>query len=111
MKIKRSWLASGVFLAGVFVALSNNGCGDDDDDDDKTTATGHKGEACQTSRDCAAGLVCVPRIVTTTTGVTSSSGGSSAVVLGGGGTCVVGVFNVAPTGKECAVTECDTTED
>lgn len=100
MKIKRSWLASGVIVACVLVALSNNGCGDDDDD--VSTRTGKKGEVCQTTRDCAPGLACIPRVV---------SGVGAGVPVTGGGTCVVGVFNVAPTNKECARTECDTFED
>ena len=104
MKIKRAWVASGIILASALVALSNNGCGDDDDDD-MSTHTGRKGEACQTTRDCAPGLACLPRV----SSVASSSSGSS--ILSGGGTCVVGVFNVAPTNKECARTECDTVQD
>lgn len=105
MKIKRAWVASGIILASVLVALSNNGCGDDDDDDDMSTHTGRKGEACQTTRDCAPGLACLPRV----SGVSGSSGSST--VLSGGGTCVVGVFNVQQTNKECARTECDTVQD
>lgn len=103
MKIKRSWLASGIIALSVMLALSNNGCGDDDEND-LATHTGKKGEVCQTTRDCAPGLACIPRII-------STSSGGSAIVAGGGGTCVVGVFNVAPTNKECARTECDTFQD
>lgn len=105
MKIKRSWVASGIIVASVLLAFSNNGCGDDDDDDDISKRTGKKGEACQSSRDCAPGLACIPRTISTT----SSGGGTSSLLTGG--TCVVGVFNVAPTNKECARTACDTFQD
>jgi hypothetical protein len=107
MKIKRSWVASGIILAGLVLALSSNGCSDDDENNDMATRTGKKGEVCQTTRDCAPGLACIPRVV----GSSGTSSGGSSVILGSGGTCVVGVFNVAPTGKECAITQCDTVDD
>lgn len=104
MKMNRRWLASGIIVVSVLLALSGSGCGDDDDDGgDLSTRTGKKGEACQTTRDCAPGLACIPRII--------SSSGSNGQLVSGGGTCVVGVFNVAPTNKECARTECDKLED
>lgn len=108
MKIKRSWVASGVILASLVLALSNNGCGDDDNENDIATHTGKKGEVCQTTRDCAPGLACIPRVVSSSG---TSTSGSTSILVGGGGTCVVGVFNVAPTNKECAVTECETVDD
>ncbi len=52
-----------------------------------------KGEACQTTNDCAAALSCVP------------------LTNGTGGICVTGEFHVAPTAKECAVIECAVPSD
>src|SRR5438309_895291 len=56
--------------------------------------TARKGEACQTTSDCAGTLSCVP-----------SAG------AGGGGICVTGEFNVATTAKECALIQCSTAVD
>ncbi|MBX3230332.1 MAG: hypothetical protein KIT84_03645 [Labilithrix sp.] len=100
MKIKASWLVSAFAVTGLLVAVVN-GCGDDDDDD-ISSRVASKGEACESTRDCAPGLACVPNATTT-------SGGGGSLSLGG--ICVVGVFNVAPTGKECVITECATAAD
>jgi hypothetical protein len=86
MNSKAVWIASGVLLAVTLVASTNSGCGDDSDDTPDRVA--HKGEVCQSTNDCAPGLACLP------------SG------MGNGGVCVVGVFNIAPTGKECVIVEC-----
>jgi hypothetical protein len=51
-----------------------------------------KGEACQTTNDCASGLNCIP----------ASSGG---------GVCVVSEFNVSKTAKSCDVIECEIADD
>lgn len=88
-------LASGIMIVGLLVASINSGCGDDDE----PTATNparlaRKGEACQTTNDCAGGLACMP------------GAGESNV-----GTCVVGVFNVSQTAKECVTIECQQAAD
>lgn len=93
MKIKASWLASAFVVASVLVGVTNNGCGDDDEDE-AARGPSRKGEACQTTRDCVTGLSCIP----TTTGAA-------------GGTCVVGVFGILPTTKECVIVQCQTALD
>lgn len=90
MKIRTAIMASGLSLGAVLVSLVANGCGGGDDEEFRGA---RKGEACETTNDCASGLACVP-------------GASS-----GGGTCVLGVFSVAPTAKECAITECSQVSD
>src|SRR2546426_50290 len=56
------------------------------------TRQSRKGESCQVTNDCAPGLACQP--------------------IGSiGGICVVGVFNVAQTAKECALIDCTTADD
>src|SRR5689334_19277947 len=56
--------------------------------DDSSSRHSDKGEACQVTSDCADGLACQP--------------------LPGGvtGVCVTASFNIAPTAKECVVSEC-----
>jgi len=79
------------------------------DKDDKATSTpaqvAHKGEACQSTNDCAPGLACLPLAEA----INTSS--SSTVSLGSGGICVLGVFSVAQTAKECAIIECQAATD
>lgn len=92
MNTRAKMLAVGVVIAGTIVSVWSTGCGDDDPTDTAPARLARKGEACQTSNDCAAGLACLP----------SSNGG---------GTCVVGVFNVTQTAKECAIIECQQAAD
>lgn len=92
MKMRAVLLASGMLVAGALVSAINSGCGDDDPTATNPSRLARKGEACQTTNDCAPGLACLP--------------GSSGI-----GTCVLGVFNVPQTAKECAVIECKTAED
>ncbi len=89
MKINAAVVSSVVVLAGLLLSVSN-GCGDDDDETSSRAA--RKGEACESTRDCAGGLSCLPN-------------GSR------GGVCVVGIFNVATTTKECAITQCQVAAD
>ena len=91
MKIQSAFFVSGfVTLSSLLVVLTN--CGDDPNQSEPARGA-RKGEACQTTNDCGAGLACVPA-------------GS-----GGGGVCVLGVFSVTQTAKECAVTECTAPTD
>ncbi len=53
-----------------------------------------KGEACQTTNDCAGGLSCIP-----------------VATAGGGGVCVTGEFNVDKTAKSCDVIQCAIADD
>lgn len=92
MKISTAVLGAGVLGGGLFLAATFGGCGDDDPQKTEVARFARKGEACQTTNDCAGGLACLP-----------SDDGL--------GTCVVGVFNVAPTSKECAIIECTKPED
>jgi hypothetical protein len=84
-----------VFVTG-FVGLGTlllaAACGDDESKTEPIR-TARKGEACQTTNDCAPGLACVP----------AGSNGASI--------CVLGAFTVAQTAKECAITECTTASD
>lgn len=91
--MKTSWLACGAVIGSLIVFVGAQGCGDDDDDSNKTAGASHKGEACQKTSDCAPGLACLPS--------------NDAI----GGTCVVGVFSLAPTGKECVRIECQVPKD
>jgi hypothetical protein len=88
MRIK-SFVVTAAVLASGFVSVTN-GCGGDDEEERRTS---QKGQACQVTNDCAAGLACLP--------------------LGnnGGGICVVGEFRVSVTAKECAVIDCETPAD
>lgn len=87
-------------LAAVFVTsfvgfgtlLLAAACGDDESKTEPIRGA-RKGEACQTTNDCAPGLACVP----------AGSNGASI--------CVLGSFTVAQTAKECAITECTTAAD
>ncbi|MBX3219709.1 MAG: hypothetical protein KF795_04265 [Labilithrix sp.] len=90
--MKAAWIAS-VVVVGALVASINSGCGDDDPTAGVPARLARKGEACQTTNDCAASLACMPSASTN------------------GGVCVVGVFNVTQTGKECAITECQQASD
>jgi hypothetical protein len=72
-------------LAATVFAAAAGACSSD-----ATTRRSGKGEACQVTNDCADGLVCQP------------------VPGGVGGLCVLGSFGVAPTAKECVVSECST---
>lgn len=94
MNLKAAWIASTVVVVGALAASFNSGCGDDDPTAAVPSRLARKGEACQTTNDCAASLACMP------------SGSPS-----GGGVCVVGVFNVTQTGRECAITECQQASD
>jgi hypothetical protein len=94
MRIRASWVASGVVIAVGCVMAITSGCGDDDPEQAAPAKLARKGEACQTTNDCSPGLACLPQ--------------SSA---GGGGVCVVGVFNVARTAKECAIVDCEVQTD
>jgi hypothetical protein len=93
MNIKAVMLASGLVIVGALGAAMY-GCGGDDPIAEVPSRLARKGEACQTTNDCAVGLACMPP---------SSTGGV--------GTCVLGVFNVTETGKECAVVECQAATD
>jgi hypothetical protein len=68
-------------LAATAIAV---GCNSKDD-----TRLSKKGEACNFTNDCNAGLSCLPR-----------PGGS-------GGVCVTGEFHISSTAKECALIQCD----
>jgi hypothetical protein len=91
MNFKAAWIASGVVVIGALVSTINSGCGDDDPVKSEVARLARKGEACQTTNDCTPGLACLPN--------------------GASGVCVVGVFNVPQTAKECKVVECQTAED
>lgn len=93
MNFKAAWIAAGVGIVGVLVASANSGCGDEDPTAATPARLARKGEACQTTNDCAGGLACLPSPSTS------------------GGVCVVGVFNVPQTAKECAIIECKQAAD
>lgn len=61
--------------------------------DDSSSRHSNKGEACQVTSDCGDGLACQP--------------------LPGGvtGVCVSAAFNIAPTAKECVISECSVAAD
>jgi hypothetical protein len=94
MKIKALVVGSGLLVLGATASMVNSGCGDDDPTQAEPARLARKGEACQTTNECAAGLACLPQ--------------SSA---GGGGVCVLGVFSVSQTAKECAIIECRAATD
>ncbi len=96
MRIK-FFVIAGALLAGGVVS-SVNGCGSSDNSSSGTRLS-QKGEACQVTGECAAGLACVPVATSTGSGV------------GYVGICVTGEFHVAVTAKECARTQCQTAED
>jgi hypothetical protein len=93
MNFKAAWITSAVIVAGALVASSNSGCGDEDPTAGVPARLARKGEACQTTNDCAVGLACLPSPSTN------------------GGVCVLGVFNVTQTAKECAIVECQQARD
>lgn len=90
MRTKAAIFASGMLVLGAVVSIGNNGCGDDEDEN--ATGASRKGEACQTTGDCVAGLACIPNAA-------------------GTGICVLGAFSVQQTAKECAVIECREASD
>jgi hypothetical protein len=90
MKITLS-LASFLVVSAAIVSVIN--CGKSDPTQGEPARLARKGEACQTTNDCGQGLACLPQ-------------GNSP-----GGVCVIGVFSVTPTAKECAIIECQTATD
>lgn len=79
-----------VTLGGLLITLAN--CSSDPEQTEPGRGA-RKGEACQTTNDCAAGLSCVPA-------------GSN-----GANICVLSNFTVIQTAKECAITECTVAAD
>ncbi len=79
-------LGLALLIAGGLSAAA--GCTSSDDH-----RSSRKGEACQTTNDCAGGLSCVP------------------LGTGAGGVCVTGEFKVSQTAKECAILECQQPTD
>jgi hypothetical protein len=80
-------------LATLLVAVAVAwGCSSSDDAS-FSSGQSRKGEACQVTADCLSGLACQP---------------SS---FGAGGVCVVAVFNVSPTAKECVLSQCTVAAD
>jgi hypothetical protein len=77
-----SWALLLTIMAGSLSAMLG-GC-----KSDPTTRSSQKGEECQTTNDCTSPLSCVP------------------AANGNGGVCVVGVFHVSATAKECAIIAC-----
>jgi Cys-rich repeat protein len=61
--------------------------------DDPAVRVSQKGEACQVTNDCSAGLACIPM-----------PGGAVSI-------CTVGAFQISQTAKECAITECSVAAD
>lgn len=105
MKFSTAVWASGLLFGGLFVSMGFvAACGDDEPQQVAVARLARKGEACQTTNDCSPGLACIPQS-------TVGSSSSGVVAVGGLGVCVVGVFNVAPTSKECAVIECTAPKD
>lgn len=90
MKIRSAVLASTLATVGSLVLLLTN-CSNDDTKTEPNRGA-RKGEACQTTNDCAPGLACIP----------SSSGV---------GVCVLGAFSVSQTAKECAIIQCEQASD
>ena len=91
MNFKTATIASGVVLLGVLVASTNSGCGKGEPTAEVPSRLARKGEACQTTNDCAAGLACLPQ--------------------GNASVCVLAAFKVAQTAKECALIECKAPSD
>lgn len=86
MRAKAAFASSLMVVA--FVA--GNGCGKDSE---TTARSSLKGEACQVTNDCVAGLACVP------------------VPNGAVSICTVATFQITQTQRECLVTECSTAAD
>jgi hypothetical protein len=93
MNAKALSIALGLVISVGVAASISGGCGDDDPALDAPARPARKGEACRTTNDCTAGLACLPN------------------AAGNGGVCVVGVFAITPTGKECAIIECKQVSD
>ncbi len=93
MNVKAAWIASTVAVVGALIASASGGCGADDPTEAVPSRLARKGEACQTTNDCASGLACMPSPSSNT------------------GVCVLGVFNVSQTARECAITECQQATD
>lgn len=96
MRIK-AFVVTGAVLTGGVVSIVN-GCGSSNSSSSAGARLSQKGEACQVTGDCAAGLACIP--------LPATGGGGSYV-----GVCVTGEFHISVTAKECAVTECSAAED
>ena len=92
MRVHTAFFVSGfAALGGILLVLTN--CGGDNTTTAEPVRGARKGEACQTTNDCVSGLSCVPN------------------TRGTGNICVLGVFTVAQTAKECAITECNVAAD
>ncbi|MEO7110095.1 MAG: hypothetical protein ABI183_06630, partial [Polyangiaceae bacterium] len=77
--MKKTWIYASLFLTVLIVAATGFlGCKSSDD-----VRQSQKGEACQTTNDCAGGLSCIP--------IPSESIG----------VCVTSQFNIAKTAKSC----------
>src|SRR4051794_24399684 len=63
------------------------------DKDEESPRLSRRGEACQVTNDCSAGLACAP------------------IPGNAGGMCVTGDFHVRPTSKDCAVVQCSKAVD
>lgn len=90
MNLRGFVVAAGVFVVGALAAAANNACGSDSASDEYRFA--RKGEACETTNDCAPGLACMPQ--------------ASGVSI-----CVLGAFAVSQSAKECAIVECTSAQD
>jgi Cys-rich repeat protein len=88
--MKKQTLIYGSILLTLLVvaAASFIGCKSSDD-----VRQSQKGEACQTTNDCAGGLSCIP-IPNESIGV-----------------CVTSQFNISPEAKECKIIQCSQAED
>lgn len=86
-------------LATALLAIAAGMGGCKSSDDTPARRESRKGEACQTTNDCAAGLSCVP--------VASTGGGGAPGI----GVCVTGEFKVTQTAKECAIIQCQQAAD
>ena len=92
-----SMAAAFVTVAGMTAAIVN--CDSDDAKATGPSQVAHKGEACQTTNDCAPGLACAPQAF--------GSGNGANVV----GVCVLAAFSVSQTAKECATIDCQAATD
>lgn len=93
MNFKAAGIALGAVITSVLIASSNSGCSDEEPTEAVPSRLARKGEACQTTNDCALGLACLPSAAANT------------------GVCVLGAFNVTPTAKECAIIDCKVAAD
>jgi hypothetical protein len=86
---KTTWMYASLFLTVLIVAATGFlGCKSSDD-----ARQSQKGEACQTTNDCAGGLSCIP--------IPSESIG----------VCVTSQFNIAKTAKSCKIIQCSSADD